>query len=127
MAMDSSSQSTPESITQTDVKAETETREALVARLYAPVTNASRAGRLARALLGPNGRVWNREGVCSVGEQGPEGQVIFGAGATFAAAFIDATADLTPKRLEALAGPELKAIHSLDSRRLRREMVGGRP
>jgi hypothetical protein len=93
------------------------TREELMQRLFAPVTNISRAQRLAKALLGPLARVWNRDGEFQVGEQHLDGtKVLYGAGVTLSAAFMDATSDLGPERIEELAYPELRALFSLDSR-----------
>src|SRR5262245_42571368 len=63
--------------------------------LFGVVTNYSRAKRLVAALVGPLGRVWQREGKFQVGEQGPDGNVVLGEGATFPEAFFEATKDLT--------------------------------
>lgn len=103
-----------------------ETRHQLLERLFAPVTNSSRARRLAKALLGPSGRVWDRDGLCSVGEQTPEGPNVYGTGKTFAEAFVDATSGLAPQRIEELAGSELRALFTLDQRQRETLMAGGR-
>jgi hypothetical protein len=88
---------------------------ALMKRLFAPVTNASRATRLSKALFGPMGRVWQRDGQCQIGEENG-GALVYGAGTTWAEAFLDATADLPPDRISEILGSELRGMFSLDAR-----------
>ncbi len=81
--------------------------------LFAPVTNYSRAKRLAQALIGPTARVTNYEGkpvqIIMDGEA-------YGEGATFADAFLSACYDMDPGEITRLAGPVLYSIHTATAR-----------
>lgn len=87
--------------------------------LFAPANNFSRAQKVFKALVGPQGRVWHRPGQpVEVGEELPGGgREVLGQGATFPEALLDAARELTPEEIIDLAGPELRSVHSADGRR----------
>ena len=86
--------------------------------IFSGVTNSSRAERVVKALLGPEARVWQRGGMCSVGMELGEGkQEVYGTGPTFVEALLDAARELTPDEIMKEAGPELRATLSADSRK----------
>jgi hypothetical protein len=92
------------------------TKEEQLRILFGPVRNYSRSKRLAHALLGPQARVWDRNGTIEVGVESGKDKMIFGKGQTFQDAFFAAAFDMSPTEVTDIAGPELRALHTADQR-----------
>ncbi len=85
--------------------------------LFAPITNVSRANRIAKVLFSPTARVFKLDDSVVIRDgSSPNFGEVFGAGATFMEAFMDGSKDVTAAEIVGLALPELKALHSATAR-----------